>query len=237
MIQGKCVLAVVPARGGSKGVKLKNLQRVGGVPLVGLVGSVIRQCPSIDRAVVSTDHPEIARVAREYGIDVPFMRPENLSGDRVADMPVLRHALAATESEYGQHYDIVVMLQPTSPLRRAEHVERALSELVERDLDSVWTVSQTDSKEHPLKQLVLRDGFLDYYDPGGAAIVARQELTPVFHRNGVAYALTREWLARTDSSLMASRTGAVVIAEPLVNIDVPLDLLFAEFLLERAPNQ
>src|SRR5262245_50696224 len=159
MIQGKRVLAVVPARGGSKGVKLKNLQRVGGVALVGLVGSVVGLCPSIGRAVVSTDHPEIARVACEYGIDVPFMRPENLSGDRVADMPVLRHALAATESEYGQHYDIVVMLQPTSPLRRAEHVERALSELVERDLESVWTVSQADSKEHPLKQLVLRDGF------------------------------------------------------------------------------
>jgi CMP-N-acetylneuraminic acid synthetase len=233
MIQGKRVLAIVPARGGSKGIKLKNLQKVNGVPLVGLVGAVIRECSSIDRAVVSTDHQEIAEVARHYGIDVPFMRPENLSGDQVADMPVLRHALEATEADDGTRYDIVVMLQPTSPFRRAEHVERCLRDLGEKNLDAAWTVSETDSKAHPLKQLIMRDGLLEYWDERGAAIIARQQLSPVYHRNGVAYALTREALLKKDGALLAQRTGAVVIDEPLVNIDGPMDLEFATFLAEQ----
>ena len=144
MIQGKRILAVVPARGGSKGIKLKNLQKVDGVPLVGLVGAVIKKCLFIDRAVVSTDHRAIADAARRYGIDVPFMRPQSLSGDQVADMPVLRHALSATEADDETRYDIVVMLQPTSPFRRVEHVERCLRDLVEKDLDAVWTVSETE---------------------------------------------------------------------------------------------
>ena len=230
MIQGKRVLAVVPARGGSKGIKLKNLQKVGGVSLVGRVGIVIGQCPSIDRAVVSTDHPEIAEVARKYGLDVPFTRPQSLSGDQVGDMPVLRHALSATEADEGTRYDIVVMLQPTSPFRRADHVERSLRDLVERDLDAVWTVSETDSKAHPLKQLVMRDGLLGYWDERGATIIARQQLSPVYHRNGVAYALTRDALLKEDGTLLAPKTGAVVVDEPLVNIDGPMDLELAAFI-------
>ena len=230
MIEGKRVLAVVPARGGSKGIKLKNLQKIGGIPLVGIVGLIIKQCQSIDRAVVSTDHAETMAVAREYGIDAPFVRPHELSGDLVSDMPVLRHALTATEADDGKRYDIVVMLQPTSPLRRAAHVEQALSELVAKDLDTVWTLSQTDSKGHPLKQLVVENGSLKYYDPRGAEIVARQQLFPVYHRNGVAYVLSREWLLNPTNGLLGAHNGAVIIEEPVANIDDPLDLKIAELL-------
>lgn len=231
MIEGRRVLAVVPARGGSKGIYLKNLQKLAGVPLVGLVGLVVEKCPSIDRTVASTDHPEIASVAREYGIDVPFMRPSEISGDLVSDMAVLRHALNETEADDENQYDVIVMLQPTSPLRRVEHVEKVLRDLVENDYDAVWTVSQTDSKGHPLKQLVLRDGMLAYYDARGREIIARQQLAPTYHRNGVAYALTRNWLLEPANGLLGAKTGAVVIDEPLANIDLPLDLKIAELLL------
>ena len=122
MIAGRRVLAVVPARGGSKGIPLKNLCRVGGVPLVALVGRIIRGVPEIDRAVVSTDHAEIARVAEEAGIAAPFLRPDDISGDRIGDLDVLAHALQAAEQLDGLVYDIVVMLQPTSPLRESKHV-------------------------------------------------------------------------------------------------------------------
>jgi CMP-N,N'-diacetyllegionaminic acid synthase len=233
VIEGKRVLAVVPARGGSKGIKLKNLQKIRGIPLIGIVGLVIQQCRSIDRAVVSTDHPEIMAVAGEYGIDAPFTRPNELSGDLIPDMPVLRHALTATEADDGKRYDIVVMLQPTSPLRRATHVEQALKELVDKDLDTVWTVSETDSKGHPLKQLVLKDGRLSYYDPRGVEIVARQQLPPVYHRNGVAYVLNRAWLLDHANGLLGARNGAIIIEESLANIDVPLDLRIAELLVNE----
>lgn len=236
MFMGKKILAVVPARGGSKGIKLKNLRPLGGVPLVALVGRVVAALPWIDRAVVSTDHSEIAAVARAAGIDAPFLRPPEISGDRISDIPVLTHALEATERDDGQIYDVVVMLQPTSPMRRPEHVERTLHKLVEGHFDAVWTVSPTDSKGHPLKQLVLTGDSLDYYAPTGADIIARQQLSPVYHRNGVAYALTRQCLLE-NGSLKGERTAAVVIEEPMVNIDTEFDLLLAEFLMTTSPGR
>ena len=231
MIDGLRVLAVVPARGGSKGLPRKNLLPLGGVPLVGRVGQVVKACPSIDRAVVSTDDEDIAAAAEASGLEAPFRRPEDLSGDRIGDVDVLRHALAATEADDGSHYDIVVMLQPTSPLRTAEQVERTLHRLVEDDLDAVWTVSPTDGKAHPVKQLRLEDDLLRFDHPNGAGVVARQELAPLWHRNGIAYALRRATLEA--GALLGARTGAVIIDGPVANIDDALDLEWAEFLLAR----
>lgn len=233
MIEGRRVLAVVPARGGSKGIRLKNLREIGGVPLVGLAAIAAAGSPSVDTAVVSTDHEEIAAAAEKYGLRAPFRRPESLSGDAIADWDVLEHALRATEEIDGVVYDIVAMLQPTSPGRTPGHVEATLAKLVEGGYDAVWTVSRTDGKAHPLKQLtVAEDGSLDYYDPRAAQIVARQQLSPLYHRNGIAYAITRECLLE-KRSIKGDRAGAVVIEEPVANIDTELDLAWAEFLLAR----
>jgi CMP-N,N'-diacetyllegionaminic acid synthase len=234
MLNGRRILAVVPARGGSKGIPLKNLQAVGGRALVALAGDVARAVPCIDRAVVSTDHLLIRDAARKAGLDAPFLRPPELSGDRIGDLDVLTHALQATEADDGSRYDVVLMLQPTSPTRRPEHVEATLNKLVDEDLDSVWTVSPTDLKSHPLKQLTVgADGRMDYFDRRGATIIARQQLEPVYHRNGVAYALTRECLLE-QRQLLGARAGAVVIDEPMANIDTIEDLAAAERLVAKA---
>jgi CMP-N-acetylneuraminic acid synthetase len=234
VIQGRTVLAVVPARGGSKGIPLKNLRLLGGVPLVARVGPVISAVTCIDRAVVSTDHDEIARVAESVGISAPFRRPPALSGDRIGDVDVLSHALLATEALDGARYDIVVMLQPTSPLRRPEHVHLCIEKLVSEGWDSVWTVSDTDSKHHPLKQLsVDSDGRLEYYDVRGAGIIARQQLEPLAHRNGVAYAITRECLLE-QRTIKGKRAGALRIEGPHVSIDTEWDLAVAELALRSA---
>ena len=125
MFEGRRVLVVVPARGGSQGVKLKNLREVGGVPLVGRAGDVVKALDFVDRAIVSTDHPEIARVAKVHGLDAPFMRPEDIVGrdhQRLAGSDPC--ACAKWRGIDGVTYDIVVMLQPTSPSRTPEHVTR-----------------------------------------------------------------------------------------------------------------
>jgi CMP-N,N'-diacetyllegionaminic acid synthase len=233
MIDGRRVLAVVPARGGSKGIYLKNLCLVGGIPLVSLVGRVIQAVPEIDRAIVSTDHTDIARVAKDAGIAAPFMRPEDLSGDRIGDLEVLSHALQTMERLDGVAYDIVVMLQPTSPLREPEHVSSCITMLVAGAWDSVWTVSETDTKAHPLKQLtVAPDDALDYWDHRGAQIIARQQLAPVYHRNGIAYAITRECLLN-QKTIKGSRTGALVIKGLHVSIDTESDLELVNWLLQQ----
>jgi CMP-N-acetylneuraminic acid synthetase len=232
VIGDRRILAVCPARGGSKGIPLKNLKPFCGVPLVARVGRLVSRIPMVDRWVVSTDHREIAEVARQSGLDAPFLRPQSISGDRISDAQVLIHALEETERIDGVRYHIVVMLQPTSPLRRAEDVIRTIEMLVSGNWDSVWTVSRTDSKEHPLKQLTLRGEELSFYDPAGGEIIARQQLNPVYHRNGVAYAMTRRCLLE-ERSISGRRTGALVLEGHLVSIDTLWDLELAEYVYRR----
>jgi CMP-N,N'-diacetyllegionaminic acid synthase len=230
VMNGRRCLAVVPARGGSKGIPLKNLRPFLGRPLVARVGDVVREAGFFDRAVVSTDHDEIARVAEGAGLSAPFVRPPALSGDLVGDLEVLAHALTEVERIDGIPCDVVVMLQPTSPLRTAGQVTAVVRKLVDEGWDAVWSVSPTDAKYHPLKALALgADGALGLFDARGGAIVARQQLTPIYHRNGAAYAFTRACLLERRTILPA-RAAAVVLAEPMVSIDTEEDLARAESL-------
>ncbi|NUN47770.1 MAG: acylneuraminate cytidylyltransferase family protein [Candidatus Brocadiae bacterium] len=237
MLNGLRLLAVVPARGGSKGVPLKNLHPLAGRPLIAHVADVVREAGVIDRCVVSTDHEEIARVAEGAGIAAPFRRPESLSGDRIGDLEVLVHALREAERLDGVAYDVVLMLQPTSPLRRAAHVLECARAVAERGFDAAWTVTATDLKYHPLKALVAdASGGLGCFDPRGAAIVARQQLTPVFHRNGAAYAFSRSCLL-DQKTILGKRTAPVVIDEPMVSIDTLEDFARVEAALRtRSPR-
>jgi CMP-N-acetylneuraminic acid synthetase len=232
MISNKRILIVVPARGGSKGIPLKNLRKVNGVPLVAAVGKIIKSLSEIDQSVVSTDHEEIASVAEDAGIAAPFRRPKELSGDRISDIEVLTHALLEMELIDSVTYDIIVMLQPTSPLRKAKHVLDTIKMLVDGAWDAVWTVSETDSKSHPLKQLIVDNNSLNYYDISGGEIIARQQLKPVYHRNGIAYAITRECLLN-KKSIKGDRTGALVIKGEYISIDTEWDLDLVEFILSR----
>jgi len=230
MIKEKKILAVVPARGGSKGILMKNLRTVGGVSLVGLAGHIASSIVEIDRRIVSTDHIDIANAAKAAGLDMPFLRPYEISGDCISDFQVLLHALFATEAWDGQRYDLVLMLQPTSPLRTSKDVLGAINMLIEGRYDAVWTVSETDSKAHPLKQLVLNDGLMDYWDLRGSDIVARQQLHPTYHRNGVAYVITRECLI-DQKSIKGTRTGAYIVPGDQISIDTEKDIEYVEFLL------
>lgn len=227
MIAGKRCLAVVPARGGSRGVPGKNVRPLLGRPLIAHVADAIDGQGWLDRVVVSTDDDEIAAAAMAAGLDAPFRRPANLSGDLVGDVPVLIHALESTERLDGVRYDVVLMLQPTSPLRRPEHVEAVARLVAEAGHDAAWTVSPTDPKYHPLKQLVVRDGVLGLYDPAGGRIIARQQLEPTCHRNGAAYAVARRVLVE-QRTLLPGRSAAVMIDEPMVSIDTIEDFAHAE---------
>jgi len=229
MINQLNVLAVIPARGGSKGVQLKNLREVGGVPIVQLAAQIAISVDYIDRIIVSTDHEGIAESAIKGGADAIFRRPKELSGDYISDVQVLTHAILEVEKQDNVTYDVVVMLQPTSPLRTKQHVIDAIEMLVENDLDSVWTLSETDSKCHPLKQLTVKDGIFDYCDTKGKGIIARQELPPVYHRNGIAYAIKRETLI-SGQSISGKKSGALICTGDFVSIDTEFDFLLAELI-------
>ncbi len=230
MYDSQRILAVVPARGGSKGVPKKNIQPIQGVPIVARVGHLIQQLPEIDRAVVSTDDPVIAETAEQSGLAAPWMRPESLSGDRIGDLDVLTHALQACETADATRYDIVLMLQPTSPMRTAAHVRQTYQTLVDENRDAVWTVSATDPKYHPRKQLEWDQTTLRYHSQDGGQVIARQQLDTLYHRNGAAYAFTRDCLVE-QRAILGHNSGAVV-TEDMVSIDTWFDFRLVEFLLE-----
>ena len=232
MINKLKVLAVIPARGGSKGVPLKNLKKINGIPIVEMASNVASSIECIDRIIVATDHDKIAKSAIKGGAEAPFMRPDNLSGDRISDLEVLTHALNEIEKIDNKKYDIILMLQPTSPSRTSKHIIEVLKMLVSNNYDAVWTVSETDTKSHPFKQLIVNNNMISYYDKRGKDIIARQQLNPVYHRNGIAYAITRQCLLK-EKSIMGNSTGAVICEGFNINIDTEWDF----FLAEQVMNQ
>ena len=235
MINGKTVLCVVPARGGSKGIKLKNLRQICGFSLVEHVGHVLNSLPFIDRKMVSTDHEGIANHAEQVGIAAPFFRPHELSGDFVGDWDVLNHALSKVEKIDQVTYDIIVMLQPTSPLRKASHVKDAVELFFEGGYDAVWSVSLTDSKNHPMKQLLFDGDTLQYYASDGKHVKARQQLPPIYQRNGVVYVMSRDCILK-HKNIQGERCGALVLRDDFVSIDTEFDIRLAEFLMRESAD-
>ena len=221
MFRNKTILAVVPARGGSKGVLKKNIREILGVPIVGIAGMLINQIACIDHRVVSTDDPEIASIATQFGLEVPFLRPEELSGDRIGDVRVLQHALQTVEKLKNVTIDIVLMIQPTSPMRKISHVMDCLSKQNDGNYDSVITVSETNLKFHPYKQFKISNDSLSWFDTkNGDKIIGRQDLTKTYHKNGACYAINRNFLL--DCQKEATPIGensSYIITEDMTSID------------------
>ena len=211
---------------------MKNIVDVSGHPLISYSIQAAKNCNDIDEIVVSTDSKKISDVSRSYNLNVPFLRPKKLSGDRISDIDVMTHSLKKIEKIIKTKFDIIVLLQPTSPLRKHSDVTKVIRKLVNNELDSVWTVSKVDSKFHPLKQLVIKESSLSYYDKLGKNIIARQQLSNLYQRNGVAYALTRECLL-TQKKLLGKKNGFIIIKRFLANIDDKVDLELAEYFMKK----
>ena len=222
MLNDREILAVIPARGGSKGIPLKNIRQFKGRPLIEWTAEFAINFPWIDKSVVSTDHAEIAAIAERAGLTCPFVRPDFLAGDRVSDYDVLIHALSEMERIDQCRYDVVLMLQPTSPFRATADVKKVLMKLIDGNFDSVVTVSETPLSFHPLKQFVIEKDRLQYFDEKGRSIIARQDLSPTYFRNGVAYAVTRDCLT-TQETVIGKKTAAHVITKHFINIDSEAD--------------
>ena len=226
MFKSKKILAVVMARGGSKGIKLKNLKKLKGKSLVAIASEFCKNMKIFDKSIISTDHTRIGKEGKLNGLEFFFQRPKGISGSLVADEKVLRHALITAEKFFKLKFDIIVSLPPTSPLRKKNDVLKAIKLLIKNKNDSVWTISETESKSHPMKQLILNKKKINFYEKKGASIIARQQLSKVYHRNGCAYVITREALLN-KKKLFTKNTGYLIIKSPQISIDTLDDLKLA----------
>lgn len=224
-MNNKRVLAVIPARGGSKGIPLKNLVKIRGKSLLERTIEFALDRPEISHVCVSTDHPAIKEEAQKHQGVMVLDRPSELAGDEVPDLPVLRHATELMEQIFEHDFQTVVMLQVTSPNRTADDIAKCVSAVSGGFTESAWTVSPTDLHFHPIKQLLVDEsGNLSYFDLRGSAVTARQQLRPTYHRNGACYAISRDYLMSKATSLMAPSTKAIVSIGERVNIDTLSDL-------------
>jgi CMP-N,N'-diacetyllegionaminic acid synthase len=235
MIEGLSVLAVVPARSGSRGIPDKNMASLGGRSLIARAAQVLSQVPWIDRRVISTDSARYAEEAMAYGLDAPFLRPAELSTDQAGAFETIVHALETCERLDGCRYGVVIVAEPTSPFRDPADIESAMQALLRSGADSAVTVSRIDTKTHPHKVFSISEGRLRYFSDEGKRVTARQSLSPLYARNGLCYCFRRETVVK-KRALITDNTVSVITERPVVNIDEPLDLLWAEFLLERSQS-
>ena len=230
MYKNKTILAIVPARGNSKGIKNKNLRKIKGLSLVEHAGNILKKVSWIDYSIISSDSDKIIKAAKKSNLECIFKRPKNISGDRISDHSVLIHALRAAEKLKKNKIDIILLVQPTSPLRKVIHIKNVIKKIVDEKLDSVWTVSKADLKFHPLKQLILKKNILSHYNKKGIRIIARQQLNNTYYRNGVVYAVTRELILK-NKNLISNKSSGYLINTPQISIDTVKDLKLASQLM------
>lgn len=228
------VVAVIPARGGSKGVPRKNIHPLAGRPLIAYTIEAAGESRLLSRVILSTDDEEIARVAREWGGEVPFVRPSALATDDARTLPVVQHAVGWVEEDEGRRVDIVVLLQPTTPLRTADDIDRGISMLLQTRADSVVSVVDVGGN-HPfrMKRLLADGRLINYIDQGFEDMRPRQELPPVYIRSGALYISRRDVVMEQDTMVGADCRGLVIPPERAMNIDTVSDLVLAEQALLR----
>jgi CMP-N,N'-diacetyllegionaminic acid synthase len=224
------ILGLVPARAGSKGIPGKNLRLLAGRPLVAHAIEAARASGIVDRVVVSTDSEEIAAAGRAAGAEVPFLRPAALATDEAPMLPVVLHAVAELERE-GWSPAVVVLLQPTAPLRRPEHIRAAIRLLERTGCDAVVSVVAIPAHYAPDFALKVVGDRLEFFLPEGARTTRRQDARPAYSRDGSVYAVRRDVLVTQQSLYGRDCRPLVLPRSESANLDDPEDWARAEALL------
>ena len=227
MIDDKKVLALIPARGGSKGIPHKNIIDLCGRPLIEYSISAARSSKYIDRVIVSTDDAEIAKVSVESGADVPFLRPAELAGDNSRTVDAVLHAINQLKAQ-GEEYHILVLLQPTQPLRTSEDVDKAIEKFIESNCQDLVSVSPVD--DNPL---LIRSIENDKLIPliNASSTCRRQDMPAYYRVNGCIYINLIDELSES-TSFNDNKIPFVMSREHSVDIDEMKDLYIAEYYLK-----
>jgi N-acylneuraminate cytidylyltransferase len=231
-------IAIVPARGGSKGLPGKNVRRLAGLPLIAHSIRFAQICPEIERCIVSTDSEEIAEVAREANGEVPFLRPAELAEDSTPMLPVLQHAIRQMELLEEKRYELVVLLQATSPFRLPEDVSSALR-ILDQDRNAVGVVAVSTPSFNPRVVCVEeKQGYLEWaFTP--KMYTRRQEAEPVYRINGMLYVWRRDHLMRSSADQLYAAPHRILMIpeERALDIDSLHDFQVGEALLQAGMLQ
>lgn len=231
MLDGKRLIAVIPARGGSKSVPGKNVHSLGGKPLLAWSIEVAQQVSEIDRIIVSTDDAEIASVGRAFGAEV-YARPPHLATDEALVIDALKDLLQTLQAE-GETAEWMILLEATCPLRTPEDVRNCLKLIAQGGYDSVATFMEAELNPHRAWRLV--NGFPEVFIPGAVPWLPRQKLPKAYQLNGAVYVFRANLLAQEAKSLLVGKLGAVLMPrERSQDIDDSVDFIIVEALLKKS---
>lgn len=226
MIEGCSVLAVIPARAGSKGLPGKNLRLLGGRPLIDWTVGAALGSSILDRVILSTDNEEIMAHGGAIGCDIPFRRPEELATDTARTIHVLHHLLEHIDGSY----DYIVQLQPTSPFRTSDDIDSAIRLCLESDAAACVSVCPVERSPHWIFSL-REDRRMQPIMPLPEKLSRRQDMPPYYELNGAVYVGRTDWIRQQDGFLSDQTVAYVMSRERSLDIDSEVDLNLAEILL------
>lgn len=230
MIGNKKVLALIPARGGSKSIPHKNIVNLYGKPLIAWTIETALNTLEIDKVIVSTDDLEIARIATEYGADVQ-MRPTELATDTSLVIDTMHYVINELKKEQ-EYYTYIVLLEATAPFRTVADVSKCIKKVYEESLDSVATFKEAEL--NPNRAWKIKDGTPTSFIDGVIPWLPRQQLPEAYQLNGAVYVTKIEALLKSNREIMLGKIGAVTMPkERSIDIDDKMDLLVAELLLKK----
>jgi len=217
------VLAVIPARGGSKRLPRKNIRDLAGKPLIAYTIQATQKAKTLTDYLVSSEDNEILEVAHDYGAPIPFVRPKELAGDEVRNIETVFHAMKFMENIRGIKYDILVLLQPTCPIRDPAHIDEAVIKLWHSDLDSAVSVKGPFKKRDPILKTI-RGGVLVDYCP----VTDEKNIEPFYIYNASIYAVKRDYFVK-ERKLVSSKQIPIIMDDfHSVDIDTEADFIVAE---------
>ncbi len=225
------ILCVIPARSGSKSVQKKNIRLIKGYPLIYYTIKEALKIKGIRDIVLSTDSRKFQQIGLKYGAQSPFIRPKNLSTDKSLTSSVVMHCLKFMEKKLKLQYDSILLLQPTSPLRKAKHISKAIKIFSNKKTDSVVSVVKCNSY-HPFRMKRITNGSLiNYIDQGQEDMRPRQKLPNVYIRNGAIYMTKRDMFLKNESLVNGEVKPLIMNDEESINIDSEIDFQIAENLM------
>lgn len=231
------ILGLIPARGGSKAIPKKNIVLLAEKPLLAYTCEAALDSQRLTRVLLDTDDQEIAEAGRACGVEVPFMRPRNLAADDTPILPVIQHALERLKEQQNFLVDVLVLLQPTSPLRKAEHIDSAVDLLLDSNADTVVSVVTVPHNFNPDSVMHLGEGgYLTPFEVG-TMILRRQDKPRVYARNGPAVLVIRRETLEQNTLYGEKTLPYEMDAASSVDIDSLDDLALAEFWLKRGSHQ
>ncbi len=232
MMNKEKILAIITARGGSKGIPQKNTRELLGKPLIAYSIQAALQSRTLNKIIVSTDNETIAHISKKYGAEVPFLRPKHLATDTATSLSVLQHAVSYLAEKEGYLADIIVCLQPTSPLRSAGDIDQAVTLCMNTGADSVVSLCKVEHHPYWMKKVV-EGRVYPLMEVDDEEYPRRQDLSPAYQLNGAIYVTRRKVLMEEERVLGEHTLAYTMPQERSLDIDTPIDLKLAELIMKE----